>query len=1294
MEYYFNELDPVKFQRLINTILISRFGENARLTPLRGQDGGRDGETAPGNPYYEYQVDENWENSLNIFQRPDKGRYLFQVKHHRTTEKRLSELRQSVIADFRSELKENVLTRKGDERVNNFFLITNVPTSKNALSKLDTTRRNLLKNTKNLHADIWWQETIISYLDQMPSVWNSFPEIFAGSVVPFIASIVNRTDEGLPRTFRLAINFQYDQDKNVKFRQVELEQSLSRLFVDLELDVSNLSEESKINRLQSEQKRLEQLNISGDFSDDAIISIRNRSDTFRSSQLVSALGVLLDDDNKTAISKLILEGGPGQGKSTLSQMAMQIYREKLLGRSELSSDGRWLPPKKLRLPLRVELRSLADWLNSKPEGSVEEYLAFIIQGFSGGNKVSVGDIHTSVERSPVFLIFDGLDEIGNDSLRNKVLSIIDECINRLENLQTDLRVVITTRPPALVGRRETLIDFERLTLVPMGKDRIEDYVTRWLSVQVRDKEEENRIRQSFEGRQDEPHVEALARNPMQLSVLLQFIELKGDAFPDRRAELYRDYFQIVIDRDVEKSPELRKNRDIIESLHGFIGYKIHALTEVNQADRTLERNRLLEMVRNWLVQQGNEPSMAQQFFKLGEERFGLVVASKGEGEETKYGYEVQPIQEYFAASFISNQIESHSAHDVFEAMIHRPYWKEVALFLAGLRRPNEKADLVIRAKNVDQDKTMGWYLDGRAIVLQLLHEGVFSEPRYVFSLALDFVLDVLDPNKLKIQREPSELLSTLGELVSRTPVEDHKDRISQMIKDFRNSDDRYILMRLFLVASKLFSRAEFKNALRSYNGSDLELTAELRLGWPYNWGINIEDLTQEKWFWEGVPHHTWAKIWFERANFRGEILDLTIPKEIHQHIVEQYAVNSGVDVYVGFYRSPLFSIESNLAIWKLFQYHRALRIIGVSRMDDDTIFDYKDIQKICEEKTDLDYSGLDEPIRTILPNLIRLSRSLLLASSNGGIDNSTALAKYISYLRNNLEYPGLASWLVCKCAIDVIHSMDIDITSPSETSQESILLAEDIQPFYEGGQPYTSDDQKHNSKFLNFLLFQRSRRSYIYRSNRLNFLSPKFIRLENKSELVSIEDIIASCVRSGRSLPFTWIMNSRINIGLRPLIEQCKDCLPELLEFLGKCEFGNVGMGGSLRVQDTQRILKIARNTEDPAILSGVSVALMVAKFLRLAEVDLIAKILQAKPSARFSRTLFDIYDFSIEDRNPSLFSKELLTIEQLAKRIFSSPEDYSFYDICRATNFLAERNPTDYPPLLSEESNFGISPE
>jgi len=144
MEYYFDEIDPVKFQRLINTILVARFGEDARLTPLRGKDGGRDAETAPGNPYFDFQVVSKEEASKGSHLSPRPGRYLFQVKHHRASDGQFSKARQAVISDFKKELNGNVLNRIGEERVNYFFLITNVPSSRDALEKIDRVRGELL----------------------------------------------------------------------------------------------------------------------------------------------------------------------------------------------------------------------------------------------------------------------------------------------------------------------------------------------------------------------------------------------------------------------------------------------------------------------------------------------------------------------------------------------------------------------------------------------------------------------------------------------------------------------------------------------------------------------------------------------------------------------------------------------------------------------------------------------------------------------------------------------------------------------------------------------------------------------------------------------------------------------------------------------------------------------------------------------------------------------------------------------------------------------------------------------
>lgn len=1301
MEYYFNQLDPIKFQRLVNAILVARFGEDARLTPLRGKDGGRDGETAPGSPYFEFQVSETVSMPQGIIQPPRKGRYLFQVKHHRTTDKRLYDARQAVIADFAKELKNNVLKREGAERVNYFFLITNVPSSKDALEKVDKVRNDLLRNVQNLHADVWWQERVVTHLDQMPSVWNSFPEMFAGNVVPFLAKVVDRTSEGLPRVIRLAVDRQYEQDKNVKFRQIELEQSLSKLFVDLDVDIRGLPEETYHKLATANFRRHEQLIDEESDVSETHLERQMRLHSVRSRPLVGALGVLLDDDRHTSIRKLVLEGGPGQGKSTITQMAVQIYRQQILGRSDIAPEKRWLPPDKLRLPFRIEVRRLAEWLSSNPHCSVEEYLALTIKQDSGGNEISVSDIHTTVEESPVLLIFDGLDEIGSDRLRDDVLRTIMECIQRFETgLQTDLRVVITTRPPALAGRRETLIDFEQLPLAPMERHRIEEYVARWLSVQIRAHEDREAIRESFERRQDEPHVQALARNPMQLSVLLQFIGLKGEAFPDRRAELYRDYFRIVIDRDVEKSPELRKNREVIEALHEFLGYRIHALTEVRQADRTLDRRRLISMVEKWLEFRGHDPKMAQQFFRLGEERFGLIVASRGEGEETRYGYEVQPIQEYFAAAFISNQIRASSAHQVFEAMIHRPYWREVALFLAGLRRPNEKADLVARARRVDQDKQLGWYQDGRATILQLLQEGVFSEPPYVFSQALDFILDLLDVRKLRVQREPPGLLGKLEALVSGNRSEQHQERMLQLLQDYNTCEDGYVMRRLYRVAKGVLQSDDYATAVLSYKGGCPDLLASVRLGWPYALEADMESIIRSPSFWQGVADSAWAGAWWHAALPRGMALDLPAPVRVHQHLVEQFATNPiSFFLYVP-RRQAFIETMSKLAVWRMVRCQQMLQVLVAYQSWDEAAYETMrgQIASVCEDDFDVDYAGLEEPIRSIVSDMIRLSQGLVMALCNGKVKESCALTDYIEGIGGYLQYPGLASWIACQCAVNVIQGILVGgVRYPGSIPSQRVIATEDflpladhIRPFYEGTTANGSGDSKRESATLDFLVNTFGHR-YVLRGYRGEVI-PRYVRLEPRGKLVALVDLLTESVRSGGDLPFEWMRTMPLpGKIIRPLVEKCRDCLPDLLASLSEHHFALIGTGPGLRVQDTQRILKIARNTDDPKVLAGVATTLLSASFLRIAEPRLILKLLRVDSEEPLASVLFSIYNTQFEDRDSDSLNKEIRTVAEVARGVFDTPDAYPFRTVCQAANFLAEHSRIDLPPLLDEEEKLGI---
>lgn len=1034
MEYYFNELDATKFQRLVNSILNARFGEDTRLTPLRGADGGRDAETAPGNPYFEYQIDHVRPLTNTIITPPREGRYLFQVKHHRTGETRISDVRQSVLSDFEQELKKNVLNRTGNEQVNYFFLITNVSSSKDSLERLDQKRYTLNKKS-NLHVDIWWKEQLIAFLDAMPNLWLSFPEIFAGGKVPFVADVAAQTDNRLSRSLRIAINKQYERDSKVKFRQIDLENDLSKLFVDLEVNLEFLTSPEQAEFQAAEIERLKTRSLDGQDED---LEYLNKEAYYYYRQnilrrhLVSALRVLLHEtsiktdskDIKSSTSKILLEGGPGQGKSTITQMVVQIYRSQILGKSNLEPDDRWIPPGKVRLPLRIELRRFAEWLSKNLESSVEQYLATVLSQDAGGSQVSPDDIHTIVESAPVLLIFDGLDEVGSDNLRDEVITKILDCINRFErDLSSDLKVIITTRPPAVSGRREKLSDFTRLPISSLGTDRIKDYLNRWLSAQLsQDLDEQIRVRESFDSRKEEPLVKPLIKNPMQLSVLLHFIRLKGDAFPDHRAELYKEYFQIVIDRDVEKSPALRESRKTIEALHQFLAYKIHSLSEAaletEPIDGTLRRDDLLELVQNWLKDRDDSSEKPEDLFKLGEDRLGLIVVLRGEGEEAKYGYEIQPIREYFTAAYIDEQVEG-DANNIFASMIRRPYWKEVALFLAGLRRPREKADLLIRAKELDKEENLGWRQDGRSIILQLLQEGALSDPPYVLSDAVEFIFDLLNPRKINIQNEPDELIVTLSNLLKQNQSKDGIKKIilllSNLIKEFRKSDDEYTIERLYRVSSLVFDKDQMREALLAHESSLPFLTAKIRLEWAYLWEIDMRDIARTSSFWDGVPAHIWAEVWWHTTLRHEQAKNLLAPSHLHQYLAIKFATNPIFLLHSNPQKKFLIEPQSNWAIWILIAYQQILRFFALeSRQFKDKNFK---AQFVLPDIQNVQFVGLDEEIIPVITEMLSICHAV---ASDFLSTHSLNIDIHVNKIIDFLSKPGLVSWIACECARSVL----------------------------------------------------------------------------------------------------------------------------------------------------------------------------------------------------------------------------------------------------------------------------------
>ena len=1255
MEYDLNQLsDSARLQRLLNTLLVARFGENARLTPLRGPDGGSDGETAPDNPHMEFQSSPPAQPTANpLFAPPSPGRYLFQAKFHSTTDHRLSELRTVVIRDFNRELTTNVLNRDDRQDVNYFFLVTNVPSSRDAISAVDKIRQEFQSAHPRLHSDIWWGEQLKAFLDWSPELWPAFPEIFPGNTPPILAQIMN-SEEGLPRSFRLAINQQFRRDLTVKFRQIELDHNIFDLFVDLDVSIPPPIDDRPFVRRFSPNL------------DSRLGARRGVYDPFFSS--LTALDMIVNDE--VGIPRILLEGGPGQGKSTVTQIAAQLYRARLLERSEgIARNPSWQQVSKPRIPFRIELRALSEWMVEPDNVSLEQYIAWTISRDSGGSACSVDDVHALVSRSAVILILDGLDEIGNDFLRDRTVDEIMETIARFEDaLHADLRVVLTTRPPALAGRRDKLDGFVRTILAPLDTRLVDDYLSRWLLAQVDDTENQERIENIFNTRRSEPHVEALARNPMQLSVLLQFIMLRDNAFPDRRADLYREYFQIVIDRDVEKSPELRNNRELIEDLHSFLGFYFHGATELNQARRTITRRDIVRLSAARFIHEGEPDESAERFFSLGEERFGLVVALSGEGENTNYGFEVQPIQEYFAASYISNHLAAAEAHGIFQLLVRRDYWREVALFLAGLRRPNEKADLVVRAKASDREPLPPWTQNGRSLILQLIREGVLNQPRHVLYEAMDFISDLLDLSRLVLHRDHQSLVDTLCHIGRLYPSPRLTDRIQILLDQSSTCADDHATAVVHRLALAILPVEQYKSHIQHYHSTMKTSIALVRLSLPYSIVHDLATLTSHSDYWKGVPLSVWAERFWDSALHHRFVIDATYPHGLHTQLVVQFAVDysfrrlretSVIDLQ-GDQPMAIWKLQRNLDVMRMYAHFEGRTVSGRRSRSPNTdthIAAHLPVKSVS-------YLGLSEDLTSCISDLLNASDHVVASLARddaSGLDSS--IERYATIIKQHMCDPGLSGWVACRCATEFLHTlMQFDTRRRIPTD-----FIDSLRAFYP-----LDRMPSQNRHFL----FSRSWVTI-----------PFAIRMRHEEEPIPIDQIIASHLsRKNGNTDLTtcpWIGDIPLPAAIvRPLVEACRSDLTTLLRFLGQRKIVGISSGRRLMIQDTRRILTICRSTDDIAVLQGASVVLLVASFDRIAKPSLLAKILAAAPAAQLVARVFSRGAYPGGDDSEARKKRQMF-LSAVAQEILADPRRYPFRVVSKAVGYVAEADVSKSAPLF-----------
>ena len=260
------------------------------------------------------------------------------------------------------------------EGAKSFVLVTNLSGTAHPKSGSIDKLQVLLDEHIPIPALAWWRYDLDRRLD---GEWDLKVTHGLFSGMDFLRLVVESSpSEDRERRRNAIIAFlsdQFDSDREVKFKQVELENDLFDLFTDVPVVPRNPAERRKTDedRLAAAFRRAAS-SETGEFEAfrvhqwlEIALGRESRFGGYypRDETWMGAASLLLDTNFQQAVPLVILEGAPGQGKSTIAQYICQVHRMRILERQEHSTVESAHLTSSLRLPFKVELRDFASWLS-------------------------------------------------------------------------------------------------------------------------------------------------------------------------------------------------------------------------------------------------------------------------------------------------------------------------------------------------------------------------------------------------------------------------------------------------------------------------------------------------------------------------------------------------------------------------------------------------------------------------------------------------------------------------------------------------------------------------------------------------------------------------------------------------------------------------------------------------------------------------------------------------------------------------------------------------------------------
>lgn len=729
MDYDFSRLSAREFEHVAQALSITALGP--RLTTFGdGPDGGREA---------------SWEGeapSLGVFDRWD-GYGIVQAKAKQRPNtlpaENLKWLQDQIRAEFHA-----WATAKTPRRSPEFYLlITNVRLSASDNAGKDSITEYLVNSASSegirlKEARVWDYDDLRVLLDHEEQVRNRYAAWLTPSdvIVHLLHELTEKNQKfeaalelHAASHLRAEAQLQLNQTGTVKDQPI----GISQVFVDLPIN--------------DEQFFLE--------SDEEPQATTAAAAIIEKSDRVPTHGSV--DGRQRKVRKYVLVGGPGQGKSTVTQFIAQLYRSAYLAGSSLLTDddldhetqlvqSRALAiglktPRARRWVTRVLLPQLADALATGAATSLIDYLKQDINARAGA-EVTASDLHGWLTKHPWLLLLDGFDEVPSSANREQLLAALSDFYAAVQVANGDVVSISTTRPQ---GYNEEFGAAEHIHLDDLDTETALAFAETFLHARNgRLAQQNHRTLELMSNSATEPSTQRLMTSPLQVTILVVLLERLGHA-PNDRWRLFSAYYQVILQREQEKPGPLAKllqeYSSEVDYIHRLCGFVLQTrASEAGGATSKLTRQELHQIILQRLTDQEFDESLAHdladQFMKLATERLVFLAMLTSDS----VGFEVRSFQEFMAAERIIVEGSEQQTMDEIRRIAPSAFWRNTLLFGIGrifAQYETLKPFVVSVCTELDSNTEHAEPLNlGKLLALDILEDGVCRrQPRYARPLA-------------------------------------------------------------------------------------------------------------------------------------------------------------------------------------------------------------------------------------------------------------------------------------------------------------------------------------------------------------------------------------------------------------------------------------------------------------------------------------------------------------------------------------------------------------------------------